>query len=153
MTRLFDEFDRRMMRLALEQARLALEEGEIPVGAVIAREGEVLCAARNTREKTGDPTGHAEINALREAARLLGRWRLNGCTLYVTLEPCCMCAGAIVQSRLERVVFGAYDEQAGCCGSLYRITEDPAFNHFAMAEGGLMADECAAMLMKGIPRG
>ena len=152
MIRLFTDFDRRMMRLALDQARLAYEAGEIPVGAVAARGGDVLCAARNTREAENDPAGHAEINALRGAARVLGSWRLTGCTLYVTLEPCCMCAGAIVQSRLDRLVFGAYDEQAGCCGSLYRVTEDPAFNHFVIAEGGLMAEECAGLLLKGLKR-
>ncbi len=149
---MFSDFDRAMMRLALEQAGAAFEAGEIPVGAVVTRGNEVICAARNTKEADRDPTGHAEMNALREAARRLGAWRLTGCTLYVTLEPCCMCAGAITQARVDRVVFGAYDEQAGCCGSLYRVTEDPAFNHFAIAEGGLMAEECTAVLMKGIRR-
>ena len=143
---MFDENDRQMMRLALEQARLALDEGEAPVGAVIAKDGRVLCAARNTRETKNDPAGHAEINALREAAGVLGTWRLTGCTLYVTLEPCCMCAGAIMQARIDRVVFGAYDEQAGCCGSLYRLTEEPAFIHYTPADGGLMAEECAALM-------
>ena len=150
--RVFSEFDKRMMRLALEQAALARSAGDMPVGAVIARGEEIVCAAQNTREADNDPTGHAEINALREAARALGVWRLTGCTLYVTLEPCCMCAGAITQARLDRLVFGAYDEQAGCCGSLYRVTEDPAFNHFVIAEGGLMANECARMLLSGIAR-
>ena len=150
--RVFSEFDKRMMRLALEQAALARSAGDMPVGAVIARGEEIVCAAHNTREADNDPTGHAEINALREAARVLGAWRLTGCTLYVTLEPCCMCAGAITQARLDRLVFGAYDEQAGCCGSLYRVTEDPAFNHFVIAEGGLMAYECARMLLSGIAR-
>jgi len=149
---MFTEFDRAMMRLAMNEAERAREAGEIPVGAVIARNGALLCAARNTRETANDPAGHAEMNALREAARLTGSWRLGGCTLYVTLEPCCMCAGAIVQARLDRVVFGAYDEQAGCCGSLYRITEDPAFNGFVPAEGGLMAEECAALLKSGLSR-
>ena len=149
---MFSDFDRAMMGLALRQAEEALAAGEIPVGAVVARGNEVICAARNTREAAHDPTGHAEINALREAARALNAWRLTGCTLYVTLEPCCMCAGAIMQARVERVVFGAYDEQAGCCGSLYRITEDPAFNHFAIAEGGLMAEACRDVLMRGIGR-
>ena len=150
--RVFSEFDKRMMRLALEQAALARSAGDVPVGAVIARGEEIVCAAHNTREADNDPSGHAEINALREAARVLGAWRLTGCTLYVTLEPCCMCAGAITQARLDRLVFGAYDEQAGCCGSLYRVTEDPAFNHFVIAEGGLMANECARMLLSGIAR-
>ena len=149
---MFSAFDKHMMRLALEQAALARSAGDVPVGAVIARGEEIVCAAHNTREADNDPTGHAEINALREAARALGAWRLAGCTLYVTLEPCCMCAGAITQARLDRLVFGAYDEQAGCCGSLYRVTEDPAFNHFVIAEGGLMAGECAQMLLSGIAR-
>lgn len=139
-------FDEEMMRLCLEEARAALDEGEIPVGAVVVRNGEVIARARNTRETQKDPSGHAEINALRMAARALNTWRLTGCTIYVTLEPCCMCAGAIVQSRLDRVIFGAYDRQAGGCGSLYRITEDPAFNHFTRADGGLMEKECAALM-------
>ena len=117
---MFDQTDRAMMELALRQARLALEEGEIPVGAVIARGDTVIAEARNTRERAGDPTGHAEVNAIRLAAQKLGGWRLNGCTLYVTLEPCAMCAGAIVMSRLSRVVYGARDPAAGCCGSVYR---------------------------------
>ena len=139
-------FDEEMMDLALSQARLALEEGEIPVGAVIAKGGEVIAQARNTRETQQDPVGHAEINALRLAAKALGTWRLTGCTIYVTLEPCCMCAGAIVQSRIERVVFGAHDRQAGGCGGLYRITEDPAFSHFAPADGGLKEEECRRLI-------
>ena len=149
---MFSDFDRAMMRLALDEAEAARAAGEIPVGAVVTRGNEVVFAARNTREADRDPVGHAEINALRGAAKALNAWRLTGCALYVTLEPCCMCAGAIMQARIERVVFGAYDEQAGCCGSLYRVTEDPAFNHFAIAEGGLMAEECRDALMRGIRR-
>ena len=114
---MFTDTDRAMMALALDEARQALIEGEIPVGAVIARGGAVIARARNTRERTLDPSGHAEMNALRLAARQTGGWRLSGCTLYVTLEPCCMCAGAIGQARLDRVIFGAYDAQAGCCGA------------------------------------
>ena len=139
-------FDEAMMRRALDLARLALSEGEIPVGAVVVKDGRIVGEGRNTRETLSDPAGHAEINALRAAAKTLGTWRLVGCTLYVTLEPCCMCAGAIVQSRIKRVIFGAYDAQAGGCGSLYRITEDPAFNHFTPADGGLLQEECAALL-------
>ena len=149
---MFTDADRRMMALAVQQAELALDEGEVPVGAVIVKDGEPVCAARNTRETQNDPAGHAEINALRGAAKRLGTWRLTGCTLYVTLEPCCMCAGAIVQAGVDRVIFGAYDEQAGCCGSLYRITEDPAFPHFVRADGGLMAEECGELLKEGMKR-
>lgn len=147
---MFTAFDESVMRVALEEARIALDEGEIPVGAAIVYNGEIIVKARNTRERLHDPTGHAEINALRAAAVRLNSWRLPECTLYVTLEPCCMCAGAIVQARLRRVVFGAYDERAGACGSLYRITEDPAMNHFTRADGGLMLDECAVLLRRSL---
>ena len=143
-------FDAEMMRRALALAKLALSEGEIPVGAVVVKDGKIVGEGRNTRETLLDPAGHAEINALRAAAQTLGTWRLIGCSLYVTLEPCCMCAGAIVQSRIKRVIFGAYDLQAGGCGSLYRITEDPAFNHFTPADGGLMEAECAALMDKAL---
>lgn len=143
---MWTEFDREIMSLALQQARMALDKGEIPVGAVVVHNNQVIAQAGNTRETQCDPAGHAEINALRMAAQSLGTWRLAGCTIYVTLEPCCMCAAAIVQSRLSRVVFGAYDRQAGGCGSLYRITEDPAFNHFTPADGGLMEAECNSLM-------
>ena len=144
--------DERIMRLALEEAQRALDEGEIPVGAVIARGGEVVARAHNTRERDRDPAGHAEMLALRRAAQALGGWRLGGCTLYVTLEPCPMCAGAAGQARLSRVVFGAYDRQAGCCGSVYRLTEDPAFPWFVPADGGVLEEECAALMRRGIRR-
>ena len=147
---MFSPIDRRMMALALEEARRSLTEGEIPVGAVIARGEAVIARAHNTRERALDPTGHAEINALRLAAQKTGAWRLNGCTLYVTLEPCCMCAGAIGQARLDRIVFGAYDMQAGCCGSVYRLSEDPAFAWYVPADGGLMADDCAALIRSAL---
>lgn len=147
---MFTDTDRAMMALALDEARQALIEGEIPVGAVIARGGSVIARAHNTRERTLDPSGHAEMNALRLAARQTGDWRLSGCTLYVTLEPCCMCAGAIGQARLDRVIFGAYDAQAGCCGSVYRLTEDPAFSWYVPSDGGLMADACAALIREAL---
>lgn len=149
---MFSDFDRRMMRLALDEARLALEEGEIPVGAVITRGTDVIARAHNSRETAHDPTGHAEINALREAARALGNWRLSGCVIYVTLEPCCMCAGAIGQARPDRLIFGAYDESAGCCSSVYRLTEDPAFSFYVPADGGLISDECAALIRSSLRR-
>ena len=138
--------EERMMALALEQASLALVAGEIPVGAVIARGDAVIAAAHNRRELDQDPTAHAEVVAIRQAARALGGRRLTGCTLYVTLEPCPMCAGAIVMAGLDRVVYGASDPQQGCTGSVYRITEDPAFSHFCPADGGVLAEECRALL-------
>lgn len=147
---MWTESDREMMTLALLEARIALSEGEIPVGAVIVKNGQVIARARNTRETQNDPTGHAEINALRMAAKAIGTWRLSGCTIYVTLEPCCMCASAIMQARLARVVFGAYDQQAGGCGSLYRLTEDPAFNHYVPADGGLMEAECKDLMNEAL---
>lgn len=136
----------RMMRAALEEAHAALAEGEFPVGAVVARGDEIIARAHNLREQTHDPTAHAEVLALRAAAAVQGDWRLNGCELFVTLEPCPMCAGAIVNSRPDRVVFGAYDTARGCCGSVYRITEDPAFNVFVPGTGGVLEDDCAGVI-------
>ena len=138
--------DEQMMRLALEQAQAARDAGEIPVGAVIARDDDVIALGHNRRELDGDPTAHAEVVAIRAAAKRLGGRRLSGCTLYVTLEPCPMCAGAIVMAGLQRVVYGAADPKQGCAGSVYRITEDPAFTHYCPADGGVLADECAAVL-------
>ncbi|MDO4387217.1 MAG: nucleoside deaminase [Clostridia bacterium] len=135
-----------MMRFALEEARIAFAEGEIPVGAVVADGERVLARAHNRRETDADPCAHAEILALRKAAAQLGRWRLQGLTLYVTLEPCPMCAGAAEMSGLARVVYGAKDAQYGCCGSVYRLTEDPAFPTYCPADGGVLADECAALV-------
>lgn len=138
--------DLELMQAALEEARCALEEGEAPIGCVIAREGKIIARGHNLREQTNDPTAHAEIIALRRAAEALGSWRLEGCTLCVTLEPCPMCAGAISQARVERLIYGAPDERCGCAGSIYRIPEDPAFNHFCKSDGGLLRDECAQLL-------
>ena len=143
----FTETDERMMRLALDEARRALAEGEVPVGAVVARGAQVLSTGHNSRETAHDPCGHAEINALRAAAKALGGWRLTGCTLYVTLEPCCMCAGAAAQARLARIVYGASDPGAGCCGSVYRLSEDPALPWYTPADGGLLAEECRQALL------
>lgn len=137
----------RMMREALAQARLALAAGEVPVGAVVARDEEIVARAHNEREQRRDPTAHAEMLALRRAAQILGSWRLTGCTLYVTLEPCPMCAGAIRTARLACVWFGADDPAAGCTGTVYRLTEDPALAGPAVpAYGGLLAQECAELL-------
>ena len=143
---MFFPFDALLMREALEEARLALREGEIPVGAVIARGDRVIARAHNTREAVPDPTAHAEVLAIRRAAEALGTRRLSECTLYVTLEPCAMCAGAVTAARLGRVVYGAYDPLRGCAGSLYRIPEDPAMDWYCPCEGGVLADECGQLL-------
>ena len=136
------------MRLALEEARAALSQGEVPVGAVVAQGERVLSRAHNLREQTQDPTAHAEMLAIRQAARALGARRLTGCTLYVTLEPCVMCSGAIVQCRMGRIVFGAKDPKAGGCRSLYEIPGDPRMYHRCAVTGGLLGTECAEMLQK-----
>ena len=134
------------MRLALEEARKAFQEGETPVGAVLVRAGEVVCRAHNRRESLHDPTAHAEMLCLQEGARLLGDWRLRECALYVTLEPCPMCAGAMVMSQLGQCVFGAADPRQGCCGSVYDLPGDSALGGLTRWQGGVLAEECGAML-------
>jgi tRNA(adenine34) deaminase len=135
------------MRLALAEAALALDHDDVPVGAVVLdADGVVLARAHNDREGTADPTAHAEVLALREAARTRGEWRLEGCTLVVTLEPCTMCAGAIVLARVARVVYGAVDEKAGAAGSLWDVLRDRRLNHRPEVVSGVLADECAALL-------
>ena len=135
------------MDLALAEAAAAAEAGDVPVGAVLlSPEGEVLAARRNERELVGDPTAHAEVLALRDGAARLGTWRLAGCTLVVTLEPCPMCAGALVAARVGRVVFGAADPKAGACGSLYNLCVDPRLNHEVAVTAGVRAAACAAAL-------
>jgi tRNA(adenine34) deaminase len=136
------------MQIALEEARLAAAAGDVPVGCVIIRDDtrQVIGRGRNRREADEDPTAHAEILALREAAAQLGQWRLVGCTLIVTLEPCAMCAGAIVNARVPRVVFGARDPKAGAAGSLMNLLVDPRLNHRAQLLEGILAGECAALL-------
>lgn len=133
------------MRLALELAREAGQAGEVPVGAVIVRDGEVIATGKNGREAVKNALSHAEIEAIDCACKKLGGWRLPGCELYVTLEPCPMCAGAIINSRIERVYFGAYDKKAGSVRSLVNLFELP-YNHKPYAEGGILEDECAAVL-------
>jgi tRNA(adenine34) deaminase len=135
-----------MMRLALALGREAWALGEIPVGAVVVRDGRILAQAYNLRETLNDPTAHAERLALTLAGRALGSWRLERCTLYATLEPCPMCAGAIVQSRIARIVFGAADPKAGACRSLYRLVTDPRFNHRARVTAGVLEVECGELL-------
>jgi tRNA(adenine34) deaminase len=143
--------DEYFMRLALREAQRASEHEDVPVGAVVAREGEVIAAAHNERELRQDPTAHAEIIALREAARVMGTWRVLGAVLYVTLEPCAMCAGAIVLARIPRVVYGASDPKAGACGSVLDVLGGRSkigqrLNHRPDVAGGLLAGECGEML-------
>ena len=138
--------DRELMKLAFAEARAAPGHGDVPVGAAVALDGAVLARRHNERERTGDPTAHAEILALRDAAARAGSWRLAGAVVAVTLEPCPMCAGALVQARVARVVYGAADPKAGALGSLYNLGVDPRLNHEFEVAGGLMADECGALL-------
>jgi tRNA(adenine34) deaminase len=138
--------DEHFMRLALREAERAADHDDVPIGAVLVREGEVLAAAGNERELRGDPTAHAEVLAMREASRRLGGWRIPDSVLYVTVEPCPMCAGAIVLARVPRVVYGAPDPKAGAAGSVLDILGDPRFNHRPRVDGGLLADEAAALL-------
>ncbi len=146
MTDRFFARDEYFMRLAIREAELACEHEDVPIGAVLVREGEVIAAAHNERELREDPTAHAEILALREAARALGSWRVLDSVLYVTLEPCAMCAGAVVLARVPRVVFGAPDPQAGACGSVLDVLSEPRLNHRPEVAGGLLAEECGALL-------
>jgi tRNA(adenine34) deaminase len=138
--------DEYFMRLALREAERALEHDDVPIGAVVVHEGEVIGAGRNERELRQDPTAHGEMIALREASRALSSWRLMDAVLYVTLEPCAMCAGAIVLARVSRVVFGATDPKAGAAGSVLDVLGEPRLNHRPDVAGGLLADEAAALL-------
>jgi tRNA(adenine34) deaminase len=138
--------DERFMRLALDEARRCTAHGDVPVGAAVVRGGEVLAIAGNARELEQDPTAHAEIAALRTAARTLGSWHLEGCTLYVTLEPCAMCAGASVLARVDRVVFGAADPKAGFAGSLGNLVQDERLNHRTDVTPGVLAADCGEVL-------
>lgn len=140
--------DRAMMELALEDARLALGWGDVPIGAVVARGDEILGRAGNARERDDDPTAHAEILAIRAAAASLRSWRLTGCTIYVTLEPCAMCAGALVLARVDRLVFGAMDPKAGFAGSLGDLTRDPRLNHRLDVVSGVLESEAARLLQE-----
>lgn len=135
------------MRLALAEAVSAGEHGDVPIGAVVlGPDGQVLGRGGNERELHGDPTAHAEIVAIRRAAETIGEWRLSGCTLVVTLEPCTMCAGAVVASRIDHLVFGAFDEKAGAVASLWDVVRDPRLNHRPRVTSGVLADDCAALL-------
>ena len=138
--------DEHFMRLALREAERAAEHDDVPIGCVIAHDGEVLAAAGNERELRDDPTAHAEVLAMREAGRALGSWRLAGTAMYVTLEPCAMCAGAIVLARVPRVVFGATDPKAGAAGSVFDVLGEPRMNHRPQVDSGLLAAESASLL-------
>jgi tRNA(adenine34) deaminase len=138
--------DHRFMQEALELARRALESEDVPVGALVVRANRIIGRGYNQREKLQDPTAHAEMIALTAAAAEVGHWRLEGCTMYVTLEPCAMCAGALVLGRVERLVYGALDPKAGACGSLFTITQDARLNHRMATISGVLADESAELL-------
>ncbi|HEY4896175.1 MAG TPA: tRNA adenosine(34) deaminase TadA [Solirubrobacteraceae bacterium] len=138
--------DEHFMRLAVREAERALEHDDVPIGAVVIHDGELIGAGHNERELRQDPTAHAEIIALREAARTQRSWRVLDSVLYVTLEPCAMCAGAIVLARVPRVVFGARDPKAGACGSVLDVLGEPRLNHRPTVAGGLLGEECAALL-------
>lgn len=141
-----DEVDRRFMREAVELARRCLDCDDVPVGALVTHGGRIIGRGYNQREKLQDPTAHAEMIALTAAAAHVGHWRLEDCTMYVTLEPCPMCAGALVLARLPRLVYGASDPKGGACGSLFTITEDPRLNHRVETVSGILAEPCAELL-------
>lgn len=136
------------MKLAIEQARIAGENGDVPIGAVIVHNGQIVGKAYNQREQLQDPTAHAEIIALTQAAAALEKWRLNGCTMYVTLEPCPMCAGALVLSRMDRLVYGCDDPKMGACKSLYNIVQDDRLNHRLEVTSGVLAEQCGKLLQE-----
>jgi tRNA(adenine34) deaminase len=138
--------DGELMELALYEAKLALAHDDVPVGAVAVREGRIIASRHNERELTGDPTAHAEVLALRDAARSVGSWRLGGTTLVVTLEPCVMCGGAILAARIDRLVYGAADPRAGACLSLYNVCDDPRLNHQVELTSGVEAEACSGLL-------
>jgi tRNA(adenine34) deaminase len=141
-----DEIDRRFMQEALDLARRALDREDVPVGAVVVHENRVIGRGYNQREKLGDPTAHAEMIALTAAAEYLQQWRLEGCTMYVTLEPCPMCAGALVLARVARLVYAAEDPKTGACGSLFEITDDPRLNHHIDTTAGVLAEPAAELI-------
>ncbi len=134
------------MAAALREARKAEKYGEVPVGAVIVKDGRIIARAGNKKERTGDATCHAEMLAIKKAQKAAGDWRLYECCIYVTLEPCAMCAGALINARIGSIFFGAYDARFGCCGTLMNLPEDPRFNHRCPVTGGIMAEECGKVL-------
>jgi tRNA(adenine34) deaminase len=141
-----DAIDEQFMKAAIDQAYIALENGDVPIGAVIVHQNQIIAKGLNLRHKLNDPTAHAEIIAITAAAEYIGNWRLHGCSIYVTLEPCCMCAGAMVLARLDRLVYGCRDLKAGACGSLYNIVQDERLNHRLEITKGILAEDCAKLL-------
>jgi len=141
-----DAIDEQFMKAAIDQAHIALENGDVPIGAVIVHQNQIIAKGLNLRHKLNDPTAHAEIIAITAAAEYIGNWRLHGCSIYVTLEPCCMCAGAMVLARLDRLVYGCDDPKAGACGSLYNIVQDERLNHRLEITKGILAEDCAKLL-------
>ena len=134
------------MKMALDEAMKAYDKKEIPIGAIVVKNGRIIGRGYNQRESLNDPTAHAEIIALTSAANTIQNWRLKDCTLYVTKEPCPMCAGAIMNARISHIYFGMYDEEAGCCGSLYQLCRDPRFNHQSVVQGGVMEADCISII-------
>ena len=147
-----NKVDDSFMWAAIEQAKIAEDNGDVPIGAVIVHQNRIIAKGYNQREQLQDPTAHAEIIALTAAAAKIESWRLNGCTMYVTLEPCCMCAGALVLSRIDRLVYGCDDPKAGACKSLYNIVQDERLNHRLEVTTGTLADECSKLLQKFFER-
>jgi len=141
-----ETLDQRYMRIAIDQAAIAEQNGDVPIGAVIVYENRVIAKAYNQRQQLNDPTAHAEIIALTQAAEAVGNWRLEGCTIYVTLEPCPMCAGALVLARIDRLVYGTDDPKTGACGSLYNIAQDSRLNHRVEITPGVLMEDCKAQL-------
>jgi tRNA(adenine34) deaminase len=141
-----ESLDKKFMAAAIVQANIALENGDVPVGAVIVHQNTIIAKGYNQRHQLNDPTAHAEIIAMTAASEYVGNWRLEGCTIYVTLEPCCMCAGACVLARLDRLVFGPDDPKAGACGSLYNIVQDERLNHRLDITKGILAEDCSKLL-------
>ena len=142
------ETDQRFMQAAIRQALIAEENGDVPIGAIIVYKNQIIAKAYNQRQQLNDPTAHAEIIALTQAAEYIGNWRLGDCSIYVTLEPCPMCAGALVLARLDRLVFGCLDPKAGACGSLYNIVQDDRLNHRVELTSGVMGDQCNQLLQE-----
>ena len=136
------------MKMAFREAEKAFEQDEIPIGSVVVQNGQIIGRGYNQCESLNDPTAHAEIIAITSATNTIKNWRLNDCSLYVTKEPCPMCAGALINSRIDQVIFGMYDEQEGCCGSLYQLCRDPRFKHQLTVKGGVMEDPCTIMVQE-----